>query len=97
MSRLLKTIIALFSLISMTFGAFFFLDSRHAQNEDLVKLEARFTLNELYQLLRRAEDELYYYRDLNRKYPNDVQIRRRLRNAERRVQDLRDRIKRRQG
>lgn len=96
MSEIAKKLTALTSLIAVVFGCFFFLDSRHASVKDVTELSERVTLQELRRLLREAEDDMYHYRRLARKYPNDEEIKRHLRIAEERVKELKARIKERE-
>lgn len=79
----------------MAFGAFFFVDTRHAQQVDVVELQQRLDINDLYRLLRKAEEEMYHYRKLRRGYPDDETIKEKLREAEEEVRALKERIKRR--
>lgn len=97
MSELAKKITALTSLIAVIFGCFFFLDARHASTYALQILEKRVTLQELRRQLREAEDDMYHYRRLVRKYPSDGELRRRLAEAEERVSNLKQRIKEREN
>lgn len=97
MIDVVKKISAVFSLCAVLFGAFFFMDSRHASQESVVLLEERISLQELRRLLREAEEEMYHYRKLARKYPQDVEIAQKLREAEERVLELKERIRKREG
>lgn len=92
MTDLVKKITAMCGLIAIVFTAFFFLETRHAPMKSHLTLENRVNVQELRRLLREAESEMYYYRDLSRKYPNDQQIKDRLREVEERVRDLKKRI-----
>jgi len=97
MIDLIKKISTVFSFIAVVFGTFFFLDTRYASTDKVVALEERVTMQELRRLLREAEEEMYHYRGLARKYPDDQEIARKLADAERRVDDLRERIKNEEG
>jgi len=96
MNKLLKNIIALCTLGSIMFGTFFFLDARHASTESVVAIEKRLTIAELKRILREAEEDYFYYKKLNRKYPADEEIKRKLDEAAERVRDLKERIKKRE-
>jgi len=97
MTDLIKKISAIFSLVAIVFGAFFFLDGRHASVQTVTALEERVTLQELRRLLMNAEEDMYHYRRLARKYPDDKDIAKKLKEAEERVEDLKERIKKREA
>jgi hypothetical protein len=97
LSELAKKVTALTSLVAVIFGCFFFLDARHAPTTELKALAERVTLQELRRLLREAEDDMFHYRRLARKYPNDKDIEYQLTIAEERVADLKARIKAREA
>lgn len=87
-----KSVTAVFALISVVFGAFFFIDNRYAEQIQLFALEKRVSLNELRRQLMQAEEEAAYYRQLNRKYPDDELILEKLNRAEKRVRELEKQI-----
>jgi len=95
-SDIAKKISAVLGLCATLFAGFFFLDARHASVKSVAKLEKRVSLQELRRLLREAEEEMYHYRKLHRKYPDDQEIKERLEEAEERVADLKERIKKRE-
>lgn len=96
MGDLAKKITSILALISVVFGGFFFLEARHAPISAFQELEQRVTLQELKRLLREAEEEMYHYKKLNRKYPEDADIAQKLQEAIERVNDLKERIKNRE-
>lgn len=96
MLETVKKIAAIFGLVSVIFGAFFFLEARHAPMDAYVALEKRVTLQELRRLLREAEEELYHYKSLARKYPDDEEIKRKVKEAQERVDELKERIRKRE-
>lgn len=96
MESLAKKISAIAGLIVLTFSSFFFLEARHAPMSAYVALEKRVTLQELRRLLREAEEEMYHYRKLHRKYPDDEEIKEKLKEAEGKVEELKERIRRRE-
>jgi len=87
-----KSITALAALVSLVFGAFFFIENRYTEKPVFYALEKRVSLNELRRQLRQAEEEAAYYRQLSRKYPDDQSIADKLEEAEKRVEELEQRI-----
>lgn len=82
----LKTILGILTLLSVLTSAITYgvvkvnqVDSNTAR---VAAVEKKLTINEIKELLRAAEAEVYYYKDLLRKYPNDVSIQRKLEQAE---------------
>lgn len=88
-----KSITALAALVSLVFGAFFFIENRYTEKPVFHALEKRVSLNELRRQLRQAEEEAAYYRQLLRKYPDDITIEEKLEEAEERVAELEEKIK----
>lgn len=56
-------------------------------------LEERLTLNELKDLLKEALSDLYYWRDMARKYPDDQDVKDKLAEAEATVKEIKERIR----
>ena len=92
MSTLVKYILSLAALVSLVFSVFFFVENRYASRDDYVKLEKRISVNELQQLLKESLENMYFYRKLERENPDDLEIRRKLRQAEEEVDSLKKRI-----
>lgn len=92
MSDLVKQIMALVGLVGVVFSVYFYIDGTYAEKTHLAAVEQRVTLNELYGLLRSAQENLYFYRDQKRKYPEDEEVESRLKEAEEEVTHLKDRI-----
>lgn len=90
--NLAKSVMVLGALISMVFGAFFFIENRYTEKPTFYALEKRVSLNELKRQLRQAEEEAAYYRQLLRKYPDDETIKDKLERAEKRVDELERKI-----
>ena len=57
-------------------------------------VEYRLSMSELQTLLQHALEDLYYWRDLSRKYPDDQEIKDKLAEAEQNVEDIKERIRR---
>ena len=105
MSKILeysKYIAALSTIIGIAYGAFQFQHNyvkTTAENvvapvaKQVATLERRLTKNELKDLLKEALEELYYWRGMSRKYPDDVEVKDKLKEAEENVKDIKERIK----
>ncbi len=100
MSRFIKTmgsakagITTLTLLFSTMITGFFYIEERFAKADDLKKIEIRLEINELQTLYKTALENLYFYRDQNRKYPDDVKLKEKLTEAEEEVKDLKDLLK----
>ncbi len=93
MGDFLKSLAVILGIVGTCFGAYFFIDRTYAEKSQLVSLELRVVTNELHDLLRRAQADMYFYKEQLRKFPNDVDVIKRLKNAEAQVEELRDRIK----
>lgn len=96
-----KSILTIASVIAVTFSGYFFLETRSktiAENVvspwvvKITQLDDRLTLNELRDLLKEALDDLYYWRKMHRKYPEDEEIKRKLDESEERVKKIEERI-----
>ena len=93
MGEWMKALAVLLGIIGTCFGGYFYIDKTYAERTQVHKLELRVTANELDDLLRRAQENMYFYREQLRKYPNDVDIIKRLKEAEEEVKELRERLK----
>jgi len=89
----LKNTATLVGLMGVLFSVYFFVDGTYAEKTELVAVSQRVTFNELYQLLRSAQENLHFYRQQHRKYPIDPKVEGKLEKAEEEVKDLKDRIK----
>lgn len=93
-----KVVTSLAAFLGIVFGAINYVDSVALTAvkpiaDRVTTLEERLTLNELNDLLRRALENLYFYRDQVRKYPGDQDLQDRLFEARKEVEDLKGRIK----
>jgi len=77
-------------LFSTVFSSFFYIEGRFAKADDLKKVEIRLEINELQTLYKTALENLYFYRDQSRKYPEDTKLKEKLTEAEEEVKDLKD-------
>jgi hypothetical protein len=72
-------------------------DNRYAQaaevDKKIEKVENRLTVAELRQLTRAAQEDVFFYRDQVRKYPNDQDVKDKLKEAEDTLADLKAQIK----
>jgi len=80
-------------LVSTVITGFFYIEERFAKADDLKKVEIRLEINELQTLYKTALENLYFYRDQSRKYPNDEKLGEKLVEAEEEVKDLKDLLK----
>lgn len=87
------TVTALAAASGVLYGASTYFDKKYASVEQLVKLEKRVTLAEMEDLLKEALENLYFYRDQQRKYPTDEDIKTKLKESEDEVKDLKESIK----
>lgn len=89
-----KIAIATFTLLfSTVITSFFYIEERFAKADDLKKIEIRLEINEIQTLYKTALENLYFYRDQSRKYPDDVKVKKKLDAAEEEVTDLKDLLK----
>jgi len=86
------TIISISAALGVIWGMIGFVDGRYAHATYVQSVENRVTLNELKQLYRDALENLYFYRGQVRKYPEDVELQRRLADAEKEVKDIKAQI-----
>lgn len=90
---ILLVLTTLFAVVGTIVGGYGFLDSKFAHAEEVEKLEKRVTLAELKTSLRTALEEMYFLRDQSRKYPDDEEIKERLKEASSLVDDIKEQIK----
>jgi hypothetical protein len=90
--NILVFITALSAAGGVIYGAVNFVDSRYALAEDVQKLEERLTLAELKDLLHKALENLYFYKSQIRKYPEDEELKERLKEAQAEVDSIKKRI-----
>lgn len=99
-----KAIAAIVGVVSICFGVYFYIDNTYVAKLDfervatdfsgnISQVNLRVTLNELKQLLREAESDMYFYRKQLRAHPGDEGIAHRLKGAEEEVRNLKERIK----
>jgi hypothetical protein len=73
-----------------------YFDSKYAQaaevEKKIEKVETRLTIAELKQLYRTAQEEVFFYRDQMRKYPGDLELKLKLKEAEETAADLKKQI-----
>lgn len=74
------------------FGGITWVDSRYAKAAQVDALEKRVSLNELKAQLRAAQEELIFWRQQARKYPDDIDVKDSLKEAEETVQELKKKI-----
>jgi len=90
--KTLGIILTLFSVVAGVYGGFSVLDSRYALASDQKQLEIRVSLGELNTLLLKSLENLYFYREQARKYPEDVVLQVKLQEAEEEVSGIKNRI-----
>ena len=78
----------LFMLIGSVSGGYIYLDGRYALADTVQQLEVRVSLNELLTLRNRALEYVYFLRDQHRRYPEDVQLKDKLVEAEKELKDI---------
>jgi len=77
-------------ILSSIVTGFFYIEDRFALAAEVEKLEHRVNINELQSLYKISLENLYFYRDQNRKYPDDLKLREKLKEAEDEVKNLKD-------
>ena len=77
-------------ILSSIVTGFFYIKDRFALAAEVEKLEHRVNINELQSLYKISLENLYFYRDQNRKYPDDLKLREKLKEAEDEVKNLKD-------
>ena len=92
-SELLKLIMALVGIILLSVSGFFFVENRYTLHTDHVQWAQRVSVNELEDQLEKAREELYYWRKMARKYPDDQEVLKKLKEAEEHVEDLKEKVK----
>ena len=88
----MKQIITLATIVGIAFSVFFFLDGRYALSGEVMKLEQRVKVNELRDLERKAMEDVYFYRQQQRKYPADRQVVDKMDEAETELNKLRKQL-----
>lgn len=71
----------------------FWVDDRYAKAEQVEQLEKRLTLAELKDQLRLALEDYYFLKSQSRKYPDDLDIKKELDEAEEYAESLKEKIK----
>lgn len=89
----LLVITACIAIFGSMFTGYLYIDGRYALAEEVRELEKRLTLSELRDSLRLAQDELFFLKSQNRKYPDDQDIKDQLKDVEAKVKDLKEQIK----
>ena len=75
-------IISIITLVSLVFGAFFFLDDRHAQSEDLQKVEKKVEKNHLNSVKMEILRHIYFLRQQIKEYPQHEELKFELKESE---------------
>jgi len=84
---------AIVAVAGTVFGGITWVDSRYAKAAQVDALEKRVSLNELKAQLRAAQEELIFWRQQARKYPDDVDVKDSLKDAEEAVEEIKAKIK----
>lgn len=71
----------------------FWIDDRYAKAEQVEELDKRVTLAELKDQLRIAQEEYFFLKSQERKYPDDLDIKEQLAEAKEVVDNLKERIR----
>ena len=91
------TVTALLAAGSGLVGINSHFDNRYAQaaevEKKIEKVETRLTLAELRALARAAQEDVFFYRDQSRKYPNDPDVKDKLKEAEDTMTDIKRQIR----
>ena len=90
--NILVFITALAGAVGVVYGSITFVDSRYALAEDVQELENRITVTELKDLLHKSLENLYFYRSQLSKYPDDTEVKKRLKEAQEEVDSIKKRI-----
>lgn len=99
-----KTITAIAGATAVIYGAVSFVNNQYVNktqfkttitqvNAELFELDKRQKLYELRELLKKALNEMYFYQDLLKKYPENEEIRRKYEEAKDQVEYLREQIR----
>ena len=83
---------AVVAVLGTVFGGLTWVDSRYAKASEVKELEKRVSLNELKAQLRAAQEELNFWRQQARKYPDDLDVKDSLKEAEETVKELKKKI-----
>lgn len=83
---------ALAAVLGTTFASLAWVDTRYAKASKVEALEKRVSLNELKVQLRAAQEELIFWRQQARKYPDDSDVKDSLKEAEETVAELKKKI-----
>lgn len=83
---------ALAGAAGTVYGVQSFFDDRYASKEEVQEVKKRLTLQELKNLLKEALEEMYFWRQQSRKYPEDEEIKKRLKESEEHVADIKKQI-----
>lgn len=88
----LNSIIFLLTIIGSVVGGLTYIEGKFALADDVKELEQRVSLSELKQIYNEALKNLYFYRDQLRKYPDDVDLKSKLKESEVDVKGIKDQI-----
>lgn len=80
------------ALISSAVGAVVYVDARYAKSDQVEVLEKRVSLQELRAQLRTALEEYYFLKQQSRKYPDDLDLKEKVKQADQAVQDIKEQI-----
>jgi hypothetical protein len=83
---------AVAAVLGPSFGALNWVDNRYAKASQVNALELRVSINELKAQLRAAQEELIFWRQQARKYPDDADVKDSLKEAEESVTDLKKKL-----
>jgi len=84
-----KLIVAIVVAVS---GGFTFLYTTFARNSDLATHVAEYKEGQIQDLIDKAQDRVFYWEDVTRKYPNDPKAKRELEKAKKKLKQLEDRL-----
>ncbi len=79
---------AIFSLVATATTAYMIVDNRYAHATDMQQLQQRVLSNEINQTYRDARAEYWFLKKQVAKYPNDVELKQKLKDAEDEVKRL---------
>ena len=88
-----QSITAVFAVVTVVFGAYFYIDGNFVRNEAHAALVKKVSLVELISQYLEAKRELYFLKDQARKYPEDEELQEELEDAKETVKDLKQQIK----
>jgi len=91
--ELIGLIGGLLAIIGVVFGAYFYIDSRYALAEEVKQFKQEYQYDKTLNFLNKTQDRIWTLKERHGEKPKDITVKEELSNLERKVDELKDRIK----